>query len=193
MNTLFIFFGGHLNPFYNLTGLYVLSTPYFRRREKELESKISEAFEHDENLYYVMKGLEKPARLKKPNYDYSQVGSKRKAAPDRGREAEPQRRTSSQQDTAAQSEDANPQSEALPFDNFGGSQSSGLSKVIDDFFSSQWFDSFESIAVLFILMTYREYIMPDFVHFISCVVDDEAHFLFVTALWLFFRNFLEAD
>jgi hypothetical protein len=52
------------------------------------------------------------------------------------------------------------------------------------------FDFFESIAILVIMIYYREIITPDFIHFITCIVDEEAHFICVTIYWMVWKCFL---
>ena len=51
----------------------------------------------------------------------------------------------------------------------------------------------ESIAILTQLIRYRDCLTPDFIHFITCVVEDEAHFVCVTLYWLFWKCFLTID
>lgn len=64
---------GHVNPILVMLTFYVLARPYFRRREKELEKQIKEAYDNDEHLYYYSRNMEKPSRSR-ANYDL--VGQK---------------------------------------------------------------------------------------------------------------------
>lgn len=41
-----------------------------------------------------------------------------------------------------------------------------------------------------ILLYYREILTPDFIHFVSSIVDDEAHFICITVYWLTWKCFL---
>ena len=50
-----------------------------------------------------------------------------------------------------------------------------------------------SVALLTVLLWFRDPITPEFSHFVTAIVDEEAHCVFIIILWLLFRNFLEPD
>ena len=56
--------------------------------------------------------------------------------------------------------------------------------------SNPFFDFGESIGIFVILIYYREILTPDFIHFVTCIVDDEAHFICITVYWLVWKCFL---
>jgi hypothetical protein len=56
-----------------------------------------------------------------------------------------------------------------------------------------WFEFLLSIFILCMLINYREVITPDFIHFVTCMVDEEAHFICVMGYWLFWKCFLMPD
>lgn len=55
------------------------------------------------------------------------------------------------------------------------------------------FDFFQSVFILLVLINYREVITPDFIHFITCMVDEEAHFICIMLYWMFWKCFLMPD
>lgn len=55
--------------------------------------------------------------------------------------------------------------------------------------SSPWFDFCESITLLVVMINYREILTPDFIHFVTCIVEDEAHFICITVYWLVWKCF----
>lgn len=65
------------------------------------------------------------------------------------------------------------------------------SQLHESFYESQFFDSSFSIFLLTLMLYLREYLSPDFIHFILCVADDEASVLFVTGLWLIHKCYLQ--
>ena len=56
-----------------------------------------------------------------------------------------------------------------------------------------WFEFCQSIVILLILINNREVITPDFSHFVTCIVEDEAHFICVMLYWLLWKCFLVPD
>lgn len=85
------------------------------------------------------------------------------------------------------------QDDALPVDNFSASQSQGLSSKIARMLETPWFEFCQSMVMLVILMNNREAITPDFAHFITCMVEDEVHFICVMLYWLLWKCFLVPD
>jgi hypothetical protein len=47
------------------------------------------------------------------------------------------------------------------------------------------------MALLAVMMVYRSWLTPEFLHVLTAVEDDEAHCVTVMLLWLWFRCFLE--
>ena len=43
------------------------------------------------------------------------------------------------------------------------------------------------------MMKYRDCLTPDFIHFVTCVVEDEANFVCIMLYWLFWKCFLTVD
>lgn len=71
---------GHVNPLYMVTLFYLLSCPYFSRREKELEKQIKQALEHDDHLFYYSKYVgEKPSKKVKSDDDQTTQEAQDKA------------------------------------------------------------------------------------------------------------------
>ena len=56
--------------------------------------------------------------------------------------------------------------------------------------SNPFFDFGESIGIFVILIYYREILTPDFIHFVTCIVEDEAHFICITVYWLIWKCFM---
>lgn len=65
--------------------------------------------------------------------------------------------------------------------------------AIKEFTESPIAESIFSVALICILVVYREETTPEFLHFVTCVVDEEVHFCFVMLVWLFWRCFLEPE
>ena len=49
------------------------------------------------------------------------------------------------------------------------------------------------MALLAVMMVYRSWLTPEFLHVLTAVEDDEAHCITVMLLWLWFRCFLEPN
>jgi len=64
-------------------------------------------------------------------------------------------------------------------------------QIHESFYESQFFESSVSIFLLTLMFYLRDYLTPDFIHFILCVADDEASVLFVTGLWLIHKCYLQ--
>jgi hypothetical protein len=65
--------------------------------------------------------------------------------------------------------------------------------ALDRFFQSPAFEFLVSIGLLSLLITFREDLTPDLLHFVTCMVEEEGHFLWVMLLWLSFKCFLSLD
>jgi hypothetical protein len=65
--------------------------------------------------------------------------------------------------------------------------------MIESFFTGPLFDFFYSIAILVMLIIVRDDATPDFLHFMSCVVEEEAHFIWIMFLWIIFKCSLKID
>jgi hypothetical protein len=80
-----------------------------------------------------------------------------------------------------------------------GATGSGLSRKesiirhVFDFFSSQFFAFFHSIAILSILIRFRDSITPDIFHFLTCVEEEEVHYCFIMIMWMTYKCFLTVD
>jgi hypothetical protein len=128
------------------------------------------------------------------------VGRKANAAPDRVIREESGESGSSDGENAElpqQPAESADQDAALPIDNMpsglGSTSAPGWKARLAQFSSTPWFEFFESIAILTQLIRYRDCLTPDFIHFVTCVVEDEAHFVCITLYWLFWKCFLTID
>ena len=64
---------------------------------------------------------------------------------------------------------------------------------IEKVWNGPFCDFFYSIGILSLLIQVREPLTPDFLHFITCVVEEEAHFLWIMMFWLMYKCSLELD
>mmetsp|Transcript_15737 Transcript_15737/g.26545 ORF Transcript_15737/g.26545 Transcript_15737/m.26545 type:complete len:262 (+) Transcript_15737:575-1360(+) len=55
------------------------------------------------------------------------------------------------------------------------------------------FDFLSSICVFSVLVVFREEVTPDLIHFLTCMVEEEAHFVWIMFLWLNFKCFLSFE
>lgn len=67
------------------------------------------------------------------------------------------------------------------------------SKFFQDYLKSPFFESTKNIFVLWFLLVFRDALTPEFIHFITCQVDDEAHCFYIMFMWLFSKGWLEPD
>jgi len=44
---------------------------------------------------------------------------------------------------------------------------------------------------MFFLAANKDYLTPDIFHFLTCVDEEEVHYIFATGLWLYFKCLLE--
>ena len=56
---------------------------------------------------------------------------------------------------------------------------------------NEFFSSTVSIVVMFFLAANKDYLTPDIFHFLTCVDEEEVHYIFATGLWLYFKCLLE--
>jgi hypothetical protein len=70
-----------------------------------------------------------------------------------------------------------------------GSEKQGrcLVGVIEDLWNGPFIDFFWSIGLLVTLIWLREPLTPDVLHFVTCMVEEEAHFLWVMGYWLCYK------
>mmetsp|Transcript_1301 Transcript_1301/g.1622 ORF Transcript_1301/g.1622 Transcript_1301/m.1622 type:complete len:174 (+) Transcript_1301:574-1095(+) len=55
---------------------------------------------------------------------------------------------------------------------------------------NQWANSLASVLIMITLIQYRQSLTPQFLFFATSMVHEETEFLFVTAGWLLWKNFL---
>ena len=65
--------------------------------------------------------------------------------------------------------------------------------MIDKFYNGVVGTFIFSIALLCVLIKYRDALTPDLLHFTTCMVEEEAHFIWVMFLWLCYKCFLDVD
>mmetsp|Transcript_19188 Transcript_19188/g.29391 ORF Transcript_19188/g.29391 Transcript_19188/m.29391 type:complete len:361 (+) Transcript_19188:10-1092(+) len=63
----------------------------------------------------------------------------------------------------------------------------------DSVLDTPWFSFFMSIALFSFLIWMREELTPDFFHFVTCMVEEEGHFIWIMYLWLNYKCFLRMD
>jgi len=73
------------------------------------------------------------------------------------------------------------------------SNQSTFVQTVDSFYNGVVGTFFFSILLLCVLIKYRDPLTPDFLHFTTCMVEEEAHFIWVMFLWLSYKCFLDVD
>lgn len=83
----------------------------------------------------------------------------------------------------------------MPMPNINQSAEGSRSAVaiLDDFLEGPIFSSIFSIGLLTVLIRYREPLTPDFLHFTTCLPEEEAHFIWIMFLWLCYKCWLTLD
>lgn len=44
-----------------------------------------------------------------------------------------------------------------------------------------------------LLISFREELTPDFLHFVTCMEEEQGHFIWIMLVWLLYKNFLSLD
>jgi hypothetical protein len=69
----------------------------------------------------------------------------------------------------------------------GTSSGTCLVDRLEHIWDGPFVDFFWSIGLLVILIKVRDSLTPDILHFITCVVEEEAHFIWIMMFWLFYK------
>ena len=69
----------------------------------------------------------------------------------------------------------------------GTSSGPCLMDRVENVWNGPFVDFFWSIGLLVILIKYRDGLTPDILHFVTCVVEEEAHFIWIMMFWLVYK------
>ena len=58
---------------------------------------------------------------------------------------------------------------------------------VEEIWNGPFCDFFWSIGLLVVLIGYRDSLTPDVLHFVTCVVEEEAHFIWIMIFWLTYK------
>jgi len=64
---------------------------------------------------------------------------------------------------------------------------------IEEVWNSAACDFVFSIVLFCFFIAYREELTPEFFHFVTCMVEEEGHFIWIMFLWLTYKCYLTMD
>jgi len=94
-------------------------------------------------------------------------------------------------DTRGQENPEEDKTEDLPMD--GGQKKSGIEHKLLEFTDYIIIDFALSIAILTLLIVFRENLTPAFLHQMSSMTENEVYYICMMSYWLFWKCFLNCD